>query len=225
MPRTADPTVHETLLDAARAEFGRMGLERAKVEDMVRRAGISKGAFYLHFQTKEDAFREILQRFLGAIEDHARRREEAECRFEEALRQQGGADLEKALDFECGADAELLEIMWRNRQILAAVDSAGGRSTKLVADFRRRIRALVAERISRRQVPGGLRRDVDPEVVADAIVGAYETFGRRMVDMKERPDLPAWARSLLRLVYQGVMGAEAVREGHQQPRNDEKRAG
>ncbi len=216
MPRTADPTVHETLLEAARAEFGRLGLERAKVEEMCRRAGISKGAFYLHFQTKEDAFREILQRFLGALEEHARRREEAECRFEEALRATGGADLEKALEFECQADAELLEILWRNRQILAAVDSAGGNSTRLVADFRQRIRALVAERVSRRQVAGGLRGDVDPEVVADAIVGAYETFGRRMVDMKERPDLPAWARSLLLLVYQGVSGQGAAARGRAQ---------
>ncbi len=217
MARTADPTVHETLLEAARAEFGRVGLERAKVEDVVRRAGISKGAFYLHFQTKEDAFREILQRFLGALEEHARQRQEAECRFEEALRAAGGVNLEKALEFECQADADLLEILWRNRQILAAVDSAGGHSTRLVADFRRRIRALVADRIARRQAAGGLRRDVDPEVVADAIVGAYETFGRRMVDMKERPDLPAWARSLLLLVYQGVIDRQAVRAARPRP--------
>lgn len=217
MPRTADPTVHETLLEAARVEFARMGLERAKVEDIVHRAGISKGAFYLHFRTKEDAFREILQRFLGALEEHARQRQEAECRFEEALQASGGADLEKALEFECQADAELLEILWRNRQILAAVDSAGGHSTRLVADFRRRIRAMVADRISRKQAEGRLRKDVDPEVVADAIVGSYETFGRRMVDMKERPDLPAWARSLLVLIYEGVLEGRAARRAHARP--------
>src|SRR5512142_2287504 len=81
MPRPARPGVHDDLLEAARNEFARRGLERARVEDVARRAGVSKGAFYLHFQSKEQAFEELLQRFMGAFEDQARRREEAEEEF------------------------------------------------------------------------------------------------------------------------------------------------
>src|SRR5690242_13676194 len=81
MPRRSRPGAREALLDAARQEFARVGLERARVEDVARKAGISKGAFYLHFATKDEAFREILQRFLGALEDHARRRREVEERL------------------------------------------------------------------------------------------------------------------------------------------------
>jgi AcrR family transcriptional regulator len=71
--RPTRPDTHQALLEAARVEFSRRGLERARVEDIARRAGISKGAFYLHFRTKDDAFNELLHRFLGALESLAQR--------------------------------------------------------------------------------------------------------------------------------------------------------
>jgi AcrR family transcriptional regulator len=206
VPRPPRPDAHDALLDAARVEFSRRGVDRARVEDVARRAGISKGAFYLHFRTKEDAFREILQRFLGALHDHAVRRQEVEDRIarEEAC---GGVSLARRIDAECAIDTELLELLWRNRQILGAVDGAGGRPCgALVADFRRRMRALVSRRILLRQATGQLRGDVDPGVVADLVVGAHEGLARRMSDLEEKPDLAAWARALLVVLYEGIGG-------------------
>ena len=81
MARPPRPGTHQALLDAARDEFARHGLERARVEDVSRRAGVSKGAFYLHFRSKEEAFEQIVQRFIGALEEQAHRRHEAEERF------------------------------------------------------------------------------------------------------------------------------------------------
>ncbi len=204
MARPADPHAHEALLEAARLEFARSGLDRARVEDIARRARVSKGAFYLHFDSKEDAFQEILQRFLGVLEEQAHQRKEAEERFE---RESGpDVDVSCAIEFECALDAELLEFMWRNRHILAALDGAGGaRTARLLADSRGRMRALVAGRITAKQSEGRLRRDVGPDVVADLVVGAYEHFGRRMPEMKEKPDLASWARSLLVVLYEGVL--------------------
>ncbi len=208
MPRPARPGAHDALLDAARTEFGRRGVERARVEDIARRAGISKGAFYLHFRTKQDAFEELVQRFLGALEEHARRRHEQEERFEREAA--GAEDVPRRLEFECAADAELLDVLWRNRHLLAALDGAGQVYARLVGDFRRRMRALVVSRIIDRQSAGGLRRDVDPEVIGDVVVGTYEDFARRMIDMKERPDLAAWARSLLVVLYEGILERPAA---------------
>jgi AcrR family transcriptional regulator len=207
MARTARPGARDALLEAARDEFARSGLERARVEDISRRAGISKGAFYLHFATKEDAFREIVSRFLGALEDHALRRVELEDRM---ASEGGGADreaVERRIDAECAIDADLLEVLWRNRQILAAVEGASGRLYRdLVDGFRRKMRDLV----SRRMVDGvcagvPVRPDVPPEIIADIVVGAYDDFARRMIDMKEKPDLGAWARSLHLVLYEGIL--------------------
>jgi len=210
VPRVPRPGVHDALLHAARDEFSRRGVDRARVEDIALRAGISKGAFYLHFRTKEDAFREIVQRLLGALHDHAERRQEVEDRIsrEEAA---GPAPLARRLDAESAIDAELLDLLWRNRQILAALDGSGGQPCgELVADFRGGMRALVSSRILQRQRAGQLRPDVDPGVVADVVVGAHEGLARRMAAMKEKPDLAAWARSLLVVLYEGIVDRAGV---------------
>ncbi len=211
MARRPRPGAHEALLDAARDEFARVGVERARVEDVCRRAGISKGAFYLHFRTKDDAFREIVQRFLGALEDHARRRHEVEERAHSAPGT-GPERLASIFEAECAADVDLLELLWRNRQLAAALEGGGRKGYEgILADFRARMRALVSNRIAERQRAGVLRADIDPEVFADVCVGAYEDFSRRMAGMAERPDLAAWARSFLVIVYEGVLAERAAR--------------
>jgi AcrR family transcriptional regulator len=194
--RTPDPGALDALLDAARAEFGRHGPEQARVEDIARRAGLSKGAFYLHFRSKEHAFELLLQRFLSTLEEHARRRHAAE----EAL--SGPPDF----DDEVGWDAALLELLWKNRSILAAVDGAGGRSwSRIAGGFRRRMRALVAGRLEERQAAGVLRRDLEPSVVADVVLGAYEDVGRRLAETRSKPDFRAWARTILTVLYEGML--------------------
>lgn len=208
MARRPRPGTHEALLDAARDEFARVGLERARVEDIARRAGISKGAFYLHFRSKDDAFREMLQRFLGAIEDHARRRHEVEERL---WKEVGGRPdrLGEVFEAECAEDEALLELMWRHRQITAALDGAGKPYRDLVAAFRRRVLVLIASRTAERQRAGVLRPDVDAALFAEIVVGCYEELGRRMADMPERPDLAAWTRTFLAVVYEGVLARPA----------------
>src|SRR5215210_765850 len=67
MPRPADRRAKIDLLRAAEAAFTEHGLAAAKVEDITARAGVSKGAFYLHFESKEDCFRQIIEGFLARL--------------------------------------------------------------------------------------------------------------------------------------------------------------
>jgi AcrR family transcriptional regulator len=204
-PRKANPDAHEALVAAARDEFARCGVDGARVEDIARRAGLSKGAFYLHFRTKEAVFREILQRFLGVLADLALRREDTI-----SAANTDGRDLVEVLARECASDVELLEALWRHRKIVAALDSAViGPAASQVHDFRRRMRALVAERISDRQADGTLRAELDPHALGDVVLGAYEAFARRMVEMKEKPDLVQWARVFQDVFYAGTLAPAA----------------
>lgn len=208
MARRPQPGAHEALLEAARDEFARVGLTSARVEDIARRAGISKGAFYLHFKTKDDAFREILLRFLGALEDHARRRHEVEERLWSIL----GDDpdrLPEVLEAECAEDVALLELMWRHRQIIAALDGGARPYRALVATFRQRMFSMIGTRISERQRAGVLRADFDPALFGEIVVGAYEDFARRMAEMRAKPDLAGWARTFLLVLYEGILARPA----------------
>jgi AcrR family transcriptional regulator len=50
----------QKLLDAGLAEFDERGFQAVRVDDLVRRAKISHGTFYLYFANKEDLFKALL---------------------------------------------------------------------------------------------------------------------------------------------------------------------
>ena len=63
MARKADSQAREALIAAARREFLRSGLAKARVEDITAAVGLSKGAFYLHFPSKESLFTQLVMAF------------------------------------------------------------------------------------------------------------------------------------------------------------------
>ena len=50
------------IIEAALAIFGERGLAAARLEDIAKRAGLSKGTIYLYFPNKEELFREVVRR-------------------------------------------------------------------------------------------------------------------------------------------------------------------
>ena len=59
----------EEILAAALEVFGEQGFARARLEDVARRAGVSKGTLYLYFQSKEELFRAMVRaRVVTAVE-------------------------------------------------------------------------------------------------------------------------------------------------------------
>jgi AcrR family transcriptional regulator len=48
------------ITEAALEVFAEKGFAGAKLDDIARRAGVSKGALYLYFETKEDIFRAVV---------------------------------------------------------------------------------------------------------------------------------------------------------------------
>src|SRR5258706_12730657 len=81
MARPADPNAKEALVAAARAEFARRGLVSARIEDITAACGLSKGAFYLHFKSKEALFGELVARFQAGMDSLLERRKEAMAGF------------------------------------------------------------------------------------------------------------------------------------------------
>ena len=59
------------LLDAGTIEFEERGFNGVRVDDVVRRAGISHGTFYLYFSNKEDLFKALLRDALHDMESVA----------------------------------------------------------------------------------------------------------------------------------------------------------
>jgi TetR/AcrR family transcriptional regulator len=54
----------QQILDAALEIFGQQGLANARLEDIAKRAGVSKGTVYLYFENKEELFREVIRYYV-----------------------------------------------------------------------------------------------------------------------------------------------------------------
>jgi AcrR family transcriptional regulator len=53
------------ILEAATKVFARMGFNRARMDDIVEESGLSKGALYWYFKSKDDIITAILDRLVG----------------------------------------------------------------------------------------------------------------------------------------------------------------
>jgi AcrR family transcriptional regulator len=64
----------EQILNAALIVFGEHGLAGARLEDIAKRAGLSKGTIYLYFPNKEALFREMVRHNVVSQLEEAERR-------------------------------------------------------------------------------------------------------------------------------------------------------
>ena len=187
MPRPSDPLAKPRLLDAARRVFLDRGLDRAKVEEITRAAGLSKGAFYLHFESKEDAFKEILSGTLAELEVEL-------AGIEASRSERPWNDLEGLIEHWLDKDTAIYECVWKHRAIMRLVLEGGGSP-----DYQHLIEmfAETAERTTERLVRLGMERgyyraDLDPQVAAAFCAGGYDRLARHLVRMKKKPDIKLW---------------------------------
>jgi AcrR family transcriptional regulator len=54
----------EQILEAAMVVFARLGFHKARMDDIVQEAGLSKGAVYWYFKSKDEIITTILNRFM-----------------------------------------------------------------------------------------------------------------------------------------------------------------
>ena len=147
------------ILEAALAVFGERGLGPARLEDIAKRAGLSKGTIYLYFPNKEELFREVVRSVL--IERIERAEREVDARSDSAsdqlaeymrdwwrfLHSGGYATLHRLVIGELHAFPDLAEfyareVIQRAHRLLAGIIRRG-----IEAGEFRRIEPLVAARM------------------------------------------------------------------------------
>ncbi|HYP97897.1 MAG TPA: TetR/AcrR family transcriptional regulator [Polyangiaceae bacterium] len=204
MPRPSDPHAKSRLLEAAERVFSEKGLDRAKVEDITTQAGLSKGAFYLHFDSKGDAFKELLSEVIGHLQT---RMAAARAVCLPTL----GRNLEQSLEVSLDRDVEMFEFIWKNRALMR-ITLEGGRSADyqhLIEHFasnaQRDTEALLREGIA----SGVYRKDLDVESTAAFIAGGYDRFARQLVRETKKPDLRKRLHQLRWMIFAGA-GAPAL---------------
>ncbi|WP_437298780.1 TetR/AcrR family transcriptional regulator [Sorangium sp. So ce426] len=202
MPRLADRRARIELLRAAEAAFTERGLAAARVEDITERAGVSKGAFYLHFQSKDDCFKQIVETFIARLADCV---EPPPIVFEAER-----ASVNEYFKRVLAHDLEVLEFCWQNRALLRMMLAGGGGTpyAYLIDEFAQRVARQVEGRVRYAIDIGLYRRDLEPSVIAALISGAFDRLVRKLIDAPSRPDIAAWAAQVLQLFTHGLLAPE-----------------
>ncbi len=202
MPRIADRRAKIELLRAAEEAFAEHGLAAAKVEDITARAGVSKGAFYLHFESKEDCFRQIVEGVLARIAATA-----GELELTALANLEGLADL---LEQRHAVDVEVLELCWQNRAVLRMILAGGGGApyAYLLDAFGEQLIGRSERWVAHAMSVGLYRSDLEPALVARLASGAYERLVRELIKQPRRPDLAAWARQVQAMLTRGLFSPE-----------------
>ena len=201
MSRTADPTAKITLLRAAEQVFAERGLAGAKVEEIARRAGVSKGAFYLHFESKEEALKQLVESFLARCQSFFAPPSDYPGLPEDPV---------ELLDFTLERDVQIYEFLWQNRAFLRILPSCQGDYDYLLVAFRAEIAVTTREWVDHWRREGIFRDDVDADLAATLMGGAYNELSLRLIGMERRPPLEAWLRFALETFFRAFGTPEMV---------------
>jgi AcrR family transcriptional regulator len=198
MGRASDATAAPRLLEAAEAIFVEHGLDRARVEDITALARVSKGSFYLHFESKEAAFRHVVDAIVTTMG----------TTMEAALSSDDVATGNLAEYFERRVHKEvaLFEFLWDSRRRIRLL-LEGGKSSAflhLMDEFADRARRNAAKALEAGIASGIYRHDFDVELASIYVAGAYDRLARHVVRMEEKPDFVAMLRLMQRLVLRGL---------------------
>lgn len=203
MARPANPNLRQAVVDAATAVFAERGLAAARVSDITELAGVSKGAFYMFFDSKEAAYVAIAQAFLADVLRHLARFEETMCCTEFGPQQ---------LDAAARLDAEFADFLWAHRRPLAMVlEGAMGTPCAYVADefvdsILEHMRAAMTRDVERHPAMHAL---FDPDFGAMMATGILYMYARRMIRAAEPPDMARQVTRFRRLVMSGALQALA----------------
>src|SRR5918911_5131402 len=171
------------LLDAARSLFAEKGYHGTAAEEIVGRAGLTRGALYHHFEDKKDLFRVVVDEMEGEIDEEIEAAERAQSGLPEAVMAGYRAFVDAVLDPEMRGTFSLegpAVLGWEWREIDAR---------HAVGKIEEGLEALIAEGFVEPQPVGPLARLIngtlleaaffvaaseDPEAARDEVWGAME---------------------------------------------------
>lgn len=185
--------VRQQILDEASRLFLQYGFKKTTVGDIASYVGISKGALYLHFDSKEAIFLEISDqvhtRVLGMLAAIAT------------------SDL-PAIERIRRMHVEGLLFGWDYFHQAPHAPEVWGETTTMFAErnaeFYRRCQRLTAQVIAEGQADDAFRRDVSPERAAWLLAMGCQGFAPPYLRISEREELEAGALDAVNLMLDGL---------------------
>jgi AcrR family transcriptional regulator len=193
------------ILEAALAVFARLGFQTARMDDVAEHAGLSKGALYLYYKSKDAIIAALLQRLFTQEFKHLQSLVEAENQ-----KPVGEQLLLLTRQF-----AELLQWMRRLMPIAFEFYAIAGRDQNVrqflkeyFKDYRHLLARLIQRGIERREF-----RPVDAEATAITVVALFEGLALLSFVDAEGTHWPEQIETSVQLLLQGLRLPASAEEG------------
>jgi AcrR family transcriptional regulator len=188
------------VLRHAKRIFARKGYHRTNVADIIERAGIARGTFYLYFQNKKDLFEELLEQVVGELTTRIQRLRVGAEHADPV--QQLRDNLGRVLDYVL-AERELTDIL---------LNHSTGFDRELdekIQDFYDRIAALIQRSLDL-GIQMNLVRNSNTRATSYAILGGIkEVIG--MLSRSRATDTSEFVEEILDFGLRGVARPELLK--------------
>ncbi len=184
------------ILDAATTAFADAGYHNTSVDDIIGRAGVARGTFYLHFESKHAVLAAVLADILGGIVQavQAIRLEQPETPYQQLV-----TNLERA--WQVFADDPR-----RAHIVLAGLHGVDPDFDAQVTALEAHVLSMIGRSIQKGQELGWLR-PFDPRMGACALVGAFK---ENLTDELLREDAPRFGAERMTALLEVLLLGSAL---------------
>jgi AcrR family transcriptional regulator len=188
--------IDERILDAAKTLFSSKGYHETSMDDIVRESGLSKGAIYGHFESKEKLFLAVHQKqlaeSLGRMASGFEPEDTASGKLRKAL------DAHFGKDCECSREKCMInnEIMFSASRMESAKDDIQKRFESVYAFWQ----GIVQDGITKAE----FRDDLDPRIVASILDSSVDGISLHWM-MGEDVDWAKIKDALYKLLTGGLL--------------------
>ncbi len=183
------------ILDAAKTVFAQRGYHNASINEIIRRAGIARGTFYLYFESKQKVFDSVLVDALQQLRRRITRIEVDQPAAAPGIQLRD--NLVRIFDYLL-TDKEFTQLL------LAQGVAAEAEDAERIGSFFDQVIGLINHSLTR-GITLGLVRPCNTEIVAAALVGTVRGVIAQMLASDDPPDQDTVIDELIAFAVCGVV--------------------
>jgi AcrR family transcriptional regulator len=175
------------IIEAARIVFGKKGYHDATMDDVAKELGVSKGALYSYFKSKEDLLKEISLQGHQTLRDILA--ETGKCKSLETALEQVYTNITEKYKGNLHSHFEIVSLASHDEKIRKIV----------FEDYQKDIAAVEAF-VEEKKKQGFIRTDVDARVLAELFTALYMgTMAKLVIGFPNQEVHDHWIKSMMLL--------------------------
>ncbi len=183
------------ILAAAKEVFAERGYHNASINDIIGRAGIARGTFYLYFESKHKVFESILEEALVELRARIRRIDVSEGADPPPVQLRGS--LVRVMEFVLG-DPHFSRLLLRHSM------GSDAEAMQRVDAFFAHVLDLIRSSLDH-GIQMGLIRPCDTGLVASALLGAVRGIIEHVIQDQAPPAIESIVDELIAFALRGVV--------------------